>query len=486
MKRIIKISCLLIFFPIFLIGQVNPSQYNLEEILEMALKHAIQLKRYHSELKEQYLNNNFFEEGLKPQFFASAILPNISRSIQSRPLPDGRDVFVNTSNMYNSLGLRMDYQLNNGAKLYAFSGISRLDILKTEQLPPSQNYFFTPISIGIGHTFLKFNEIRWQKEEYQLQQEELNAKYFHVREEVIQQALQKYASTFMAQLKLELETQNQEELNELYKVKQQLFEIGQISKTEILRLELELEKNARSFEEATLNWNQNKVDLCDFIGLKPTLLQKVAPPYSKNIVINPEKALELITQNKYRALQIKNEMNDLEADLMRAKRNNQFTVEVNASLGFNNSGSNLSRIYQDLLNQQNLSVSLLLPLSSHKSNALNQEIVQERLHRTLLNIEQENVDLAREILANVGSFNLLLRNINSAERTVKISKDIFELSRQQYLIGNKNITEINIARKDREQAILNYYQLILDAKIKYFEIRRSCLYDFENDQSLIK
>ena len=461
--------------------------FELDEILELAVANAFEIKTSKSLLKENVFQLALQKEERKPQVMLNATLPNLSRSIESRPLPDGRDAFVNRSTMYNNVNVQMDYQLTKtGGTIYARSSLDRLDILKTDQHAHSQNYFYTPISLGFHQPFFEFNELKWRKERNNLLNKELTMQQFSIREDVIQRALLKYINAFQAQLNLDLAKQKVNESDSLLQIKQRLFDIGKANKIEMLSLELELARNKQRLEETQLDWEKYRIELCDYIGLNRKILKGLHPPPPiQNTIIDLEKALDLTLNNVFQQAQFHRRLRESEIEVEKVEKNKGILFDINASLGLNKSSERLNNLVQNLENQQTISLGISIPLTGVRSRRINRDIASEQLFREQMKIQQEKIDLARTVVMDVKSYTLLQKNIDLNKKAMAFSLEIYQLTSQQYLLGNHTITELNIARTRRDQELLKYYSSILDAILKYYEIRQSCLYDFVGNHSLI-
>jgi outer membrane protein TolC len=112
-----------------------------------------------------------------------------------------------------------------------------------------------------------------------------------IREEVLQNAITLYSTVFVTQLELELAAQKLVETDSLLLIKQRLFDLGQATKVEILRLELELAYNQQRLEQAEVDWEAQRQELCDYLELDHTELKGLyPPPPEQSVNINPEKA----------------------------------------------------------------------------------------------------------------------------------------------------------------------------------------------------
>ncbi|MEM0992956.1 MAG: TolC family protein [Bacteroidota bacterium] len=479
MKRIkliiyFTISCLCCF------GQADTLRLSLDHILEIALDNALDLKTAESQIKENQLVIQRLQEQIRPRLFANATLPNLSRAIELRPLPDGRDAFVNRSTMNNRLELSLYYEvIATGGTLIASSSLDRLDIFKSDLFDYNRTYFFTPIAVSLQQPVFRFNELKWQKERYDLIDAELVASQAVVREDVFLKAVQYYNQAYQAQIDIAISQNKIKETQALYEIKSRQAAIAKAQRVELLRLASEQQSNQIEYEQSILTWNEALMQLCDFLQLKQSAAIRLeAPPDIAMIKIDTDFAISLATQNSH--IQAKNTLRikTAEAEIQRNNMDNGLEVSIDLSLGLNKSDEQFSQLYTELLDRQTAAISLSVPLNGGKQRQLNRAIAAEQLLRERLEIEQEITDITRNVRTGVQAFNLLVRRIEVEQQNRAVSDEIYELVRQQFTLGRKGIIDLNIARAEQEAALKSYYSTLLRTIEKYYELRKLCLYDF--------
>ncbi len=469
-----------LFFALMVKGQTDTLFLNLEEVLSIALEKSLDLQSAQSSYRENQQNILQLKELLRPRFSLRASLPNLSRAIELRPLPDGRDAFVNRSTMSNRLEFNVDYTLiSTGGIISASSSISRLDIFETNLFDYQRTYFVTPIALSFTQPIFQFNSRKWQQERLDLLNTELVSRQAVVREEVLTFAIQLYNQVYQAQKDIELHQFKVKEVNDLYQLKQQLAEIGKVEKAEMLRLELEIKSNQIRDNEVTNLWENHRVRLCDFLQIKRNqLIYLIDPPDFSKVNIDPDLALERAVQNpNVRALN-KLKIREAEAVIERTNKSYGLNLSVNFSLGLNSTDEKLSELYRELVDRQTLSVALHVPLNSGKLKSINQQIANEQLLREKLDIEQQQIEISRNVLLGIKEFNAFAENISLERESLNTANEIYQLIRKQYTLGEKNITELNLARNNYEAAVRNLNKTTSEILVKYYQLRRICLYDF--------
>ena len=75
--------------------------------------------------------------------------------------------------MENTVGISLNQEVAATAgRIFAFSGLERIDIFKTSATGRSSTYLNTPIVIGFEQPLFGFNQLKWDKEIEPLRYEE--------------------------------------------------------------------------------------------------------------------------------------------------------------------------------------------------------------------------------------------------------------------------------------------------------------------------
>lgn len=486
--NILKLAVLIFFFTTNQSRSQNDTIYlELEGVLEMALKQSPTLKLAHSELLENTYETEHFNAKLKPNLSLSAITPNLSRSIEARPLPDGRDAFVSRATMYNSLALELMHQIPSiNASLYARSNLERLDVFKTNQFDATKTYFFTPISLGINIPIFGFNSLKWERERLNLVSEELQARQAVIREEVITDVLGKFATCLQLQQSLELQLSQIVDTDSLFKIKERLHQLGRVSKAEILRLNLQQQNNISLKNQLGVDLERAKKELFDLIKYEPNEPTKLVNPQNwQPILLDEARAFNEATQNHYIRARHLLIIRQLESEQNKVKKENGLALNINASIGLNKTDDDLQDIFENLLDREVLSASISVPITGAKGRRKREEIISEQLYREKLKMKEEIIDLGREVKVLIKEYKLLVENIQRKKEATRIAKEIYEINRRQFLSGNISISELNISNNENNQALMDYYQAIISSIQKYYAIRKICLFDFEKNNTLV-
>jgi outer membrane protein TolC len=99
-------------------------------------------------------------------------------------------------------------------------------------------------------------------------------------------------------------------------------------------------------------------------------------------------------------------------------------------------------------------------------------------------VEQERIDFDQEIFLKVMQFNMQARQLNIAAKSDTVAQKRFEVTKQRYLIGTIDITELNIAQADKDNNRKAYIMALQSYWSNYYDIRRLTLFDFQRNKRI--
>jgi outer membrane protein TolC len=82
-------------------------------------------------------------------------------------------------------------------------------------------------------------------------------------------------------------------------------------------------------------------------------------------------------------------------------------------------------------------------------------------------------------MLQVLQFNLQDDQVRIAAKADTIAQNRYNVTKQRFLIGNVDVTDLNIALTDKDAATRNYLTTLYNYWNYYFNIRKLTLYDFE-------
>jgi outer membrane protein len=420
----------------------------------------------------------------KPQLGFSAILPSINRSINPFTLQDGTRTFLTTSFVTNQVGLNLSQIISaTGGTVFVSTDLQRLDDLGNSG--SSSSYLSSPVSIGFDQPLFRLNTYKWDKKEAEINFTASKKRYVEDLERIAFESVNNFFDLYITQLTLAEANRNSDYLDSLALNAEGRFSVGRISETELLQIQLTA-KNAKG-NVAQLNLNvQNKIEsLRDFLGIQKEVNFDLKTPSPITIyTIEKEKALEYALKNRSVTEDFRLRLLTAERQLETANKNNGPNLRLSGSFGLTQTSESIGGAYQQLLDQERVSLSIDIPIADFGRSKAQKEIAKSNLELTQLQLKQDQVSFEREILVNVEQFKLKRNQLKLAEESLEIALKRVDIAKKRFVIGKIDVTNLNIAIQEELGAQQSYYSTLWDLWRAHYTIRNLTLYDFENDLPL--
>jgi len=154
------------------------------------------------------------------------------------------------------------------------------------------------------------------------------------------------------------------------------------------------------------------------------------------------------------------------------------------SYGLNQTAPNAEAVYQNPLNSQQATVSFNMPIlnwgktnSDYKSALSNLESVT-----AFIQTQEQNLEL--DLLSKVQTLKQLKLNLVISSKADTIAQKRYEVTKNRYLIGKVDITNLTIAQNEKDQALISFARNLQDFWVAYYQLRRVTLYDFQANKKI--
>ncbi len=407
----------------------------------------------------------------------SGLSPASNRSIISVIQPDGTTLFRPQQLNQSSLNLNLNQQVPLlGASVFVQSSLSRLQ--RSGQLA-SRTWSSTPFKIGIRQDLLRPRTQLWDSREQDVRIDAAERQYLEAREDVALQVATAFFDFFAAQTALTNATNNAAVNDTLYTLNKGRLEVGKIGENDLLQSELALLRSRNSLASARLDFDRT------LAALRLQLNMPATEPLSIAITdvvpeIEADTAIAVAQALKNRA-----QMKDMELQSMQARRqvavarlNNGIGATLQASVGFNQQGSDVDMVYRDLLNAQRVQLSVQMPLIQWGNRSAQIDAARADMDRV-----EHNRRFAREQLIQEAHFAALQLQQSRDQLTISAKADTvaskrFEVAKNRYVIGRIGIDNLYIAQNEKDQALLSYVQALRGFWTAFYRLRRVTLFDF--------
>ena len=468
-------------------AQTDTVSLSLPEIVALAQSDAPDALLAETRMKNRYWFYQSILADYKPRINFSGDLPDLNRSIDIITQPSGVDLFLQRAQMRNRLGLSLQQQFApTGGTVFASTGVQRLDIFQSKG-PDIVSYYSTPISVGFIQPVFGFNQLKWNKKIEPLRYQEATRAYAEQMEDVAYEASQLFFDIFIAQLNLQTARQDKANADTLLNISKGRFEVGRIAETELLQIELSSMNADAAVQQALLDLQSGTERLRNFLGIRqPVFFKLTAPTNIPDFSVNPEQALQYAREYRSDIIGFERRLQEADASVAQAKANSGFQLDLYGEFNLSQTGSNFNDAYKDPLDNERFSLSFQVPVFDWGKAKARLETAWSNRELERMNVEVERVNFEQEILLKVKQFDLLRNQVALALRAYDISLKREEMTRNRYYIGKIGVLDLGVAVTEKEAARRSFMSALRSFWLAYYDLRRSTLYDFEREVSLVR
>jgi len=144
----------------------------------------------------------------------------------------------------------------------------------------------------------------------------------------------------------------------------------------------------------------------------------------------------------------------------------------------------LNDVYSDPLDEQRANITFSIPIVDWGRNKARMQtaLANERLAEYVITQDEQNFE--QEILTQVRQFEVLKSQLKITRKSDEVAQERYQVAQNRYLIGKTDITNLNIALTEKDEAKRSYINALKSFWIAYFDLRRLTLYDFVNKKLL--
>lgn len=460
--------------------------------LTMTLDEAIQTAREQS-LTAMLAKHNFLVNYWQFRTYRAQFLPSLNLTsnlgqynrslIAVQNSETGGINYVNNDNLKNSLSLSIDQNIAlTGGTVSLYTSLYRLDQFSPDK---AVTYNSQPINISYNQPIRAFNSLKWQKKIEPKKFEKAKMEYLERMEDVTLSATQYFFDLLISQKELELARNSDANTKQLYAIAQERFQIGSVSKDELLQLKLRMLNNEIALRDKELSVKSKMMKLRNFLGFNERVDITLNVPASDfNLALNYEEVMYNVTNNSSFALA--NDISKITAqrEVARAKATAGLQAELYAQFGLTQIGKGLGDAYKSPLDQEIVGLTLKLPIMDWGLGRGGVKVAKSQDKVVELQVEQAINEKRENILFKVLQFNLQGNQCSVSAQADTIGRERFEVTKQRFLNGTINVTELNNAQTEMDNAVMRYLQDLSNYWNYYYDLRRLSLFDYFKGQKL--
>jgi len=455
----------------------------LNQIIEMAKSQSIAARQASTQKETAYWQYRSYLSNYKPQLTLNGTLPNFNRTFQEVLQPDGTIEFQPVTNNNSDLTFSLNQRIAaTGATIFVNSQLQRFDDFDRD----FTLYNGLPIGIGIEQPLFAFNPLKWEKKTEPLRYEESKQNYIESLENIGLSATNRFFEFLISQVNLQIAESNVSNNDTIYKIALERFDLGKISKNDLLQLRLGVLQAKKSEASAKQSLEIADLQLKSFVGYREEgQIELMLPTEMPNLQIDTDRALQEAFVNRGDAIGFKRRALEAERAVAQAKGENGFQANIFAAVGLSNSAKNVSDLYKNPQDRETIQIGFEIPILDWGRAKSRMETAKANKQLVEYEVEQDRIVLEEEIYTLITLFNMLKDQLALSKEADEIADERYEIAKNRFFIGNLSITDLTIALQEKDQAKRDYIFSLKDFWTTWLTIRVKTLYDFELGRKII-
>jgi len=304
-------------------------------------------------------------------------------------------------------------------------------------------------------------------------------------EKISLRATEYFFNVLMAQVNVQIAETNLKNTATISAIANEKYNLGKITKNEILQLQLESLKAQKAIANAKRDLEISWLNLRAYVGLpSDNRIELEIPSRIPEITISSETALAEAFENRSDALRYKRQLLEAQRNVAKAIGDNGLNATLSATLGFSNRGARIPELYENPQRQESIQLELDIPIldwGRSKSRTKTAEAEQQLMEYT---IEQDQLNFKQEIYTQVTLFDMLRSELRITAQTDSIATEKYNIAQERYVLGFLSTTDLSIAFQEKDQATRDHITTLQDYWATYFGLRALTLYDFEKNEKI--
>ncbi|MEI7906684.1 MAG: TolC family protein [Bacteroidota bacterium] len=424
-----------------------------------------------------------FTAGFLPQLTLQADAPQFIRTINSITQPDGSSAFLLQRQAQSSLSLALMQRLPwTNTEISVYSRMNRLDNLETK----SAVYRSSPLTLSVRQSLFSINTTAWSTELEYLSYQSSHREFVEAMEDAAIDITSKFFGFYLASMNVNNAQLNLAINDTLFVMSKGRFNVGKIAENDLLQSELAFLNARTQYESAIIEYDRALHNFRHAIGVtdeRPIHVQPNETPVF--IEVDPVKALAYALQYRSDVLNFEVQKITAERNVRQTESNNSFSMSVFANIGLNQKANTFGDAYINLLDQQEFSVQVQIPLYGFGSGSHAIESAEAERSRVESSVESQQFSFKQDILYQVQRFRQLQTQVALSGKADTVAQRRFDVARERFTIGKIDVPNLFLAQSEKDAAYRARIQTLSDYWTTLYRLRRLTLYDFPNNQPLV-
>lgn len=482
-------------------GQPAAIKLSLKEALELAQKQSLQSFLNKHNYMAQYWSFKSFRADYLPSVSLTTTPISYANSANLRYNSATRqDEYIRTENLSSYLSMNVSQKVAlTGGTVYVESALNRIENFGS---PNYIQFASNPYLIGYRQELFGYNAMKWERLIAPMQFEKSKKEFVEATETVNIQATQLFFQLVRAEAAVDIAQTNRTNTTRLLDVANKRFELGTVSREELLDLRLTNNNAEISLREALMNLRSAREDLLNYLMLPvEALLTTDIPNVLGSDSINTALALNKALANNPLPVGLEQNLLESRRDVAQTRSAQRFQANMNLSYGINKTNGNVSfdpqqgtyvptngqlnKVYQpDFDSYQQVAVTISIPILDWGKGKGKIEMARSRQQVAEISAHKTRQQFEQNVITRSVIFNLQKDKVAFAAVSDTLAQSSYELTMTRFNNGKTDVLKLNAAQQAKDNARLQYLNTLAEYWNQYYMIRKLTLYDFENNKDI--
>ncbi len=473
----ISLQILLVLFPFTIQAQ---EIYDLEKAINTALDKSFGIKSAEYSLLSSQKSLEAFRASLFSRLDLEFDLPSYSKSLTSQfnPLESREDFFeLGSSKVEGRLTLQQPIIFSNGTitivgRLFGREQFGS-NISRTKD-------FFTNLGISLNQPLFTFNTQKANLERAEINLKNAERNYNQAEQNLIYNVKAAFYNLYKLKENVNISQEKVKQNEVSFETAQNKFKAGLIAEVEALQLEVDLASSRnellnlnRSFEENLNNFKillgielEENIDLISNLSYQP-------------ISIDENEAVKSALMSRSDLLNQENDIYLSQLNVEEVNSNRQIKLELNARYGISNNEKEFASLFDELLDDVNVALTLSVPIWDWGQNSRRVESAEANLMREKLNYNNLKKIIRNEIKEVINRINSAKARVKVLSKSVGIADKSYKISLERFKSGTISSFDLAQMQLRLTEAKNNSISALIDYSLSIADLERKTYLQYQ-------
>ena len=479
-----KATVLLLFCTALTASAQQPVRLDMERVFQLATDSSVTADRYRSVFQEANFTWLSWMAGRKPQIALSSTPLQYEQYMTQRYVSDtDNDEYREQKRLMSSVNLQAQQVMERwGGSLYASTGLAYLgnygDFIQHQ-------FATTPVRVGYRQELIGYNPYRWNLQTEPMRLNVAQQQMNYSVEQTGAEAVKRFFTLAVAQEQVRMAQEQLQSCDSILAIGKRRYNIASISKAELEILSLQRSLATTTLKSAQLNHQKASKSLAVWLGMdEKTQLELIVPSILPRLSVTLNDAIAQAEQHNPNYLSM--ELKELEArrDAEELKHKKGLNASIDASIGLNQVSDHFELAYRKPLVQNQVTVSLTVPISDHGKKRNAWLAAQTKAETAARQRQEQRRDTELDIAQTVAEVNQRQTIVDDSRHSLQIAEDAYTAMLQRFIRGQANVNDLSLAQQYWQEARRGQITALQDFWNSYYHLRQLTLYDFLRHQPI--